>query len=132
MPPRAEILPVDLPEALRFARAEPRMTTSLAARLTAPSGETMPALLCDLSPSGALLVVDRRFSPLLPPPPGSSLRIEFYLDEIPVVDAPIVVRVTKERGAFLLEVGCSFVDLGDRARTGIRSKVAAAKITRRP
>jgi len=37
----------------------------------------------------------------------------------------------KERGRFQLELGCSFVDLSDRARTTIRSKVAAAKIVRR-
>jgi hypothetical protein len=91
-----------------------------------------PVVLADLSPTGAMLLVDRRFSSLLPLPPGARLGIEFYLDEIQVVGAAILIRATKERGRFLLEIGCSFVDLSDRARTGIRSKVAASRIARRP
>jgi hypothetical protein len=136
MPPRSnetvEVLPVDLPDALRYMRAEARMSTSLPARLTTLSGEMLPALLADLSPTGVMLLVDRRFSSLLPMPAGMSLWIEFYLDEIEVVNAAICVRGVKQRGRFQLEIGCSFMDLTDRARTAIRSKVAASKIARRP
>lgn len=127
-----EVLPVELPDALRHMRAEARMATSLPARLTTRTGETMPGMLADLSPTGLMVVVDRRFSPLLPLPVGASLWIEFYLDEIEVVDAAIRVRGLRERGRFQLEMGCSFLDLSDRARTAIRSKVAASKIARRP
>lgn len=126
-----EVVAVELPDALRYQRSEARMETSLPARLTALSGETIPALLADLSPTGVMVLVDRRFSPLLPVPLGTSLWIEFYLDEIEVAGAVIRVRGSKERGRFQLELGCSFVDLSDRARTTIRSKVAAARIARR-
>ncbi|MEW6268334.1 MAG: PilZ domain-containing protein [Thermodesulfobacteriota bacterium] len=127
-----EILPADLPDALRYMRAEARMSTALPARLTASNGEMIPALLADLSPTGVMVLVDRRFSPLLPFPAGASLWIEFYLDEIEVLDAVIRVRGLKERGRFQVELGCAFVDLTDQARTAIRSKVAASKIARRP
>ena len=126
-----EVVPVELPDALRYQRSEARMAISLPARLTALSGEVIPALLADLSPTGVMLVVDRRFSPLLPPPLGTSVWIEFYLDEVEVAGATIRLRSVKDRGRFQLELGCSFVDLSDRARTTIRSKVAASKITRR-
>jgi hypothetical protein len=127
-----EVLPVELPDALRHMRAEARMSTTLPVRLTALSGEMIPGLLADLSPTGLMILVDRRFSSLLPMPNGTSLWIEFYLDEIEVADAVICVRGVKERGRWQLELGCSFVDLTDRARTAIRSKVAASKISRRP
>ena len=43
----------------------------------------------------------------------------------------ITARSDKPRGRFQIELGCSFVDLSDGARTAIRSKVAAARIARR-
>jgi len=127
-----EVLPVELPDALRHMRAEARMSTTLPVRLTALSGEMIPGMLADLSPTGLMILVDRRFSPLLPVPSGMTLWIEFYLDEVEVVDATICVRGVKARDRWQLEIGCSFVDLSDRARTAIRSKVAASKIVRRP
>jgi PilZ domain len=127
-----EVLPAELPEALRRMSAEPRMAVALPVLLTAPPGEIIPALLADVSPSGLMLVVDRRFSPLLPMPSGACLWIEFYLDEIEVADAQISVRSSKPRGRHQIELGCAFVDLDDEARTAIRSKVAASRIARRP
>lgn len=132
MAPRAEILRPELPDALRHVRTEARMATTIAARLGGPSGEVIPALITDLSPSGVLLVIDRRFSSLPRPLPGTGLVIEFHVDEISVVGVSLVVRSIKPRDRHLLEVGCSFIDLGDEARTGIRGKVAASKIARRP
>ncbi|HEY8517065.1 MAG TPA: PilZ domain-containing protein [Candidatus Binatia bacterium] len=126
-----EILPVELPETLRYQRAEARMSTELPARLTASNGEMIPAVLGDLSPTGVRLVLDRRFSPLLPLPVGAKFWLEFYLDEVEVLDAIVQVRHVKEDGRYQLQMGCSFVDLTDQARTAIRSKVAASKITRR-
>jgi hypothetical protein len=130
-PDMVEVVPAELPDALRYQRSEARMETTLPARLTLLSGETIPGLLADLSPTGVMVVVDRRFSAALPIPVGTSLWIEFYLDEVEVAGAVIRVRGTKDRGRYQLEVGCSFVDLSDRARTTIRSKVAAARIARR-
>jgi len=126
-----EVVPAELPEALRYQRSEARMEISLAARIKTLPGETVPVLLADLSPTGVMLVVDRRFSPTLPLAAGTSVWIDFYLDEIEVTGCVIRVRGVKERGRHLLELGCSFIDLSDRARTAIRSKVAASKIAPR-
>ena len=52
-------------------------------------------------------------------------------DGAPVAGAAVRVRSDKPRGRFQIELGCSFVDLSDGARTAIRSKVAAARIARR-
>jgi len=122
-----EVVPVELPDALRYMRSEARMETSLPVRLTTLAGETIPGLLADLSPSGVMVLVDRRFSPSLPAAAGTSVWLEFYLDEIEVAGVVIRVRGVKERGRFQLELGCAFVDLSDRARTAIRSKVAAVR-----
>lgn len=126
-----EVVPVELPDALRYQRSEARMETSLPVRITTLPGETIPGLLADLSPTGVMVVVDRRFSPSLPLAAGTSVWIEFYLDEIEVTGAVLRVRAVKDRGRHQLELGCAFVDLSDRARTAIRSKVAASKIARR-
>jgi len=125
-----EIVHAELPEALRYQQSEARMATTLPARLTTADGEIVPALLADLSPSGVLLVTDRRFGAALPLAVGATAWLEFFLDEVEVA-AAIRVRGCKPRGRFQLEIGCSFVDLSDGARTAIRSKVAAARIARR-
>ncbi|MBM4245411.1 MAG: PilZ domain-containing protein [Deltaproteobacteria bacterium] len=121
----------ELPEALRYQQSEARMATTLPARLTTADGEIVPVLLADLSPTGVLLVTDRRFGEALPPAVGATAWLEFFLDEVEVAGAAIRVRACKLRGRFQLEIGCSFVDLSDGARTAIRSKVAAARIARR-
>lgn len=126
-----EVVPVELPDALRYQRSEARMAITLPARLTTLTGEAIPVLLADLSPTGVMLVGDRRMSASLPLAIGASLFLEFYLDEIEVAGAAIRVRSNKDRSRFQLEIGCSFVDLSDRARTAIRSKVAASRIARR-
>lgn len=126
-----EVVPAELPDALRYMRSEARMEVALPARITTLPGESIPGLLADLSPTGVMVVVDRRFSSSLPLAAGTSVWIDFYLDEIEVTGAIIRVRGVKERGRHQMELGCSFVDLSDRARTAIRSKVAASKIVRR-
>ena len=126
-----QVVPVELPDALRYMRSEARMSTVLPARLTTLTGEMIPSLLADLSPTGLMVLVDRRFSANLPPAIGASIWIEFYLDEVEVTGAVIRVRGVKDRDRHQLELGCSFVDLSDGARTAIRSKVAASRIARR-
>lgn len=126
-----EIVHAELPDALRYQQSEARMATSLPARLTTVEGDIVPVLLADLSPSGVLLVTDRRFAQSLPPALGATAWLEFFLDEIEVAGAAVRIRGCKPRGRHQLELGCSFVDLSDGARTSIRSKVAAARIARR-
>ena len=126
-----EIVRAELPDAVRYQQSEARMSTTLPARLTTVEGDIVPVLLADLSPTGVLLVTDRRFAATLPPAVGATAWLEFFLDEVEVAGAAVRVRGNKPRGRFQLELGCSFVDLSDGARTAIRSKVAAARIARR-
>ena len=126
-----EIVYAELPDAVRYQQSEARMSITLPARLTTVDGEIVPVLLADLSPTGVLLVTDRRFGQALPPALGATAWLEFFLDEIEVAGAAIRIRGCKPRGRFQVEIGCSFVDLCDGARTAIRSKVAAARIARR-
>jgi hypothetical protein len=126
-----EIVRAELPDAVRYQQSEARMSTTLPARLTTVEGDIVPVLLADLSPTGVMLVTDRRFASTLPPAVGATAWLEFFLDEVEVAGAAVRVRGNKPRGRFQIELGCSFVDLSDGARTAIRSKVAAARIARR-
>ncbi len=126
-----EIVRAELPDAVRYQQSEARMSTTLPARLTTVEGDIVPVLLADLSPTGVMLVTDRRFASALPPAVGATAWLEFFLDEVEVAGAAVRVRSDKPRGRFQIELGCSFVDLSDGARTAIRSKVAAARIARR-
>jgi hypothetical protein len=126
-----QIVHAELPDAVRYQQSEARMSTSLPARLTTDDGEIVPVLLADLSPTGVLLVTDRRFAGTLPPAVGATAWLEFFLDEIEVGGSTVRIRGSKPRGRFQIELGCSFVDLSDGARTAIRSMVAAARIARR-
>jgi hypothetical protein len=126
-----QIVHAELPDAVRYQQSEARMTTTLPARLTTHDGEIVPVLLADLSPTGVMLVTDRRFGRTLPPTVGASAWLEFFLDEIEVAGSTVRIRGSKPRGRFQIELGCSFVDLSDRARTAIRAKVAASRVARR-
>lgn len=126
-----QIMPAELPEALRYQRSEARMPVTLPARMTTVDGDILPVLLADLSPTGVLLVTDARFAQSPPPAIGATAWLEFFLDEIEVAGAAVRIRGSKPRGRFQIELGCSFVDLSDGARTSIRSKVAASRIARR-
>ena len=53
-----QIMPAELPEALRYQRSEARMPVTLPARMTTVDGDILPVLLADLSPTGVLLVTD--------------------------------------------------------------------------
>lgn len=130
-PDTVEIVRAELPDAVRYQQSEARMSTTLPARLTTVEGDIVPVLLADLSPTGVLLVTDRRFAPTLPPVVGATAWLEFFLEDVEVAGAAVRVRGSKARGRFQIELGCSFVDLSDGARTAIRSKVAAARIARR-
>jgi len=72
-----KVLPDNPPEALRRTRREPRSAMLLPMLLTSGSGEKVPAVLLNLSASGLLVLVDVRFSPVLPPPPGLASRASF-------------------------------------------------------
>lgn len=126
-----KILPADLPEALRQRRHEARRSLALPLRLTSGSGETIPAVILNLSAAGLLALVDVRSSPLLPPPRGSRFEGEFFLDEIEVRHAVLeVVRVDKQ-SKHLLALGCEFVHPPAPIPTNIRAKLATRQTASR-
>jgi hypothetical protein len=124
-----EVVLVELPDALLTTRCEPRLATVLPLRLTSGSGETIPGVILNLSASGFLAIVDRRFSMVLPMPPGSELLAEFYLDEIEVRDAVITVERVKQQLNTLM-LGCAFSAIDPELRTAIRARAAAAQAAR--
>jgi len=73
-----KILLDDPPEAVRWTLREACLPPLLLLRLTTGSGEIVPAVILNLSTSGLLALVDERFSPLLPPPPGTRFEGEFF------------------------------------------------------
>jgi hypothetical protein len=119
-----KILPTDLPEAIRQRRRETRRSLTLPLRLTSGSGETLPAVILNLSASGLLALVDVRFSPLLPPPPGSRFDGEFFLDEIEMRQAVLEVVRVEEQGKHLFVLGCKFVHPPASVPANIRASLA--------
>jgi hypothetical protein len=121
-----KVLPDNPPEALRRTRREPRSAVLLPMLLTSGSGEKVPAVLLNLSASGLLVLVDVRFSPVLPPPPGARLEGEFFLDDIEVRRALLEVVRVESRDAHLVALSCTFVETSAEVPTRIRAKVASS------
>jgi hypothetical protein len=123
-------LPADRETALR---GEERVATTLPVWLTMRLGpeayEVIPALLMDLSTSGVSLLTDLRFSPLLPPAPGTHFEIEFFFDDIEVCRTEVTLERLDKRSAHQVVLGCSFVALSGELRATIRHKVAALLAT---
>lgn len=105
--------------------------TALPLRFTSGSGETIPAVILNISASGLLALVDVRFSPLLPPPRGSRFEGEFFLDELEVRQAVLEVVRIEERGKHLIALGCEFIHPPSPIPANIRAKVAARLSTPR-
>lgn len=126
-----KILPADLPEAIRQRPRETRRSLALPLRLTSGSGETLPAVILNLSASGLLALVDVRFSPLLPPPPGSRFDGEFFLDEIEVRQAVLEVIHVEKQGKHLFVLGCEFVHPPAPIPANIRASLATRQTVSR-
>jgi hypothetical protein len=118
------LLPPDLPEALRQRRKDERIAITLPLRLTSGSGDMIPAVLLNLSPSGLLALVDTRSSPLLPPPPGSRVTGEFFLDELEIRGAELEVVRVEQRDERQVALGC-ILTARPEMKTALRAKVAA-------
>jgi hypothetical protein len=119
------LLPPDLPEALRLIRREGRMALVLPLRLTSGSDAMIPAVLLNLSPSGLLALVDVRSSPLLPSPPGTRFKAEFFVDELEIREAEVEVVRVEQRNKRQLALGCTLTARPE-VKTAIRAKVAAS------
>jgi hypothetical protein len=120
-----QILPDDMPDAIRQRRREARWATALPMRLISGSGESIPAVLRDVSASGILALVDARFSPLLPPPRGSCFEAEFYIDEILVPRVLLEIVRVDTRGEGLIALRCCMVDPPPDLAALLRAKVAS-------
>ncbi len=127
-----KVLPDNPPEAIRQTRREARCTVLLPMRLISGSGEAIPAVLINISASGLLALVDIRFSPVLPPPPGAHLESEFFLDDIEIRQAVLEVIRVEQRGESLFGLSCKFVHPSSELSTRIRAKVAAYLAAARP
>lgn len=106
-------------------RKEQRCSAELPLRLTSGSGETIPAVIRNLSARGLLATADVRFSLLLPPPNGACFSSEFFLDDVEVRDVLLeIVRVNKQ-SQYLIELGCQFVQPPPTLATALRMRVAS-------
>jgi hypothetical protein len=106
-------------------RREVRCQTDIPLRLTSGSGETIPAVIHNLSASGLFAAADRRFSLLLPPPNGAQFNGEFFFDDVEARDLLLeIVRVEKQ-DHYLIGLGCQFVSPPAAFTSSIRAKVAS-------
>ena len=127
-----QVLPDVSADALQQHRTAPRWTTIQPLRLTTGSGEALPAVLLNVSASGLLALVDARFSPWLPPPCGTRIDADFFLDELEIKQGVLeVVRMEKSTGSHIL-LGCTFIDMPSHIARAIRDKVSAHAARQRP
>jgi len=114
-------------------RKERRCPTELPLRLTSGSGETIPAVIRNLSASGLLATADVRFSLLLPPPNGACFAGEFFLDDVEARDVLLEVVRVERQSQHLIELACQFVQPPPPLTTTIRARVASRlALPRRP
>jgi hypothetical protein len=126
-----EIIPNDVPEALRQTRRERRWSTALPLRLTTGSGEVIPAVVLNVGATGLLALIDVRYSPALPPPRGALLTGDFFLDELEMRQAVLeILRVEQQRG-HLCVLGCKLVHPPAGLSAKIRGRVAHQRVTPR-
>jgi len=120
-----KVLPDNPPEAIRRTRRELRSAVLLPMLLTSGSGEKIPAVLLNISASGLLALVDIRFSPVLPPPPGAHIEGEFFLDDIEIHRALLEVVGVENRDIHMVSLSCTFVQTSAEVTTRIRAKVTS-------
>ena len=129
MPQRSYLNHQSASQSETLTRKEERIETALpvrlTVRLTAQSGDIIPATLINLSASGLLVSADVRFSAGLPPQLGAVFKIAFFFEEIVIRDADIQVERIEERSRYTVALGCSFCALPDEIRTMLRHKISA-------
>lgn len=116
---------VDPPETIRERRVEVRCAVVLPLRLTSRSGETIPAVILNLSATGLLALIDVRSFPLLPPSRGSRFEGEFFFDELEVRRVLLEVMRVDKRSTHLIALGCRFAEVPFHISTALRTKVAS-------
>jgi hypothetical protein len=107
-------------------RRESRRSVTLPIQLMTGSGEMIPGVVLNISASGLLVLVDERSSPLVPPPPSSSLTGELFFEDVELPRFALeVVRITR-KGKNQFHLGCRFVDVPPPTVSAIRATVLAA------
>ena len=106
-------------------RKETRCVTNLPLRLTSGSGETIPAVICNLSAGGLLARADVRFSLLLPPPNGAQFDGEFFLDDVEGRNVLLEIVRVKRHNRHLIDIGCQFIQSPPDLATNLRGLVSA-------
>jgi hypothetical protein len=120
-------LPPLPPGVVNDRRKEVRCVANLPLRLTSGSGETIPAVICNLSAGGLLATADVRFSLLLPPPNGARFEGEFFLDDVEARNVLLeVVRINKQN-QHLIDIGCQFVQPPPALIASIRALVCSRR-----
>lgn len=120
-----QLVKTNLPHSERHTRRDARCSVVLPLRLTTGSGEMIPAVVLNVSPSGLLAVVDERASLTLPLPRGAQVDGEFFFDELEVSQLTLeIVRIERRRNHQLV-LGCKFVNLTPQIAVDIRAKVSA-------
>lgn len=109
----------------REERVEVALPVRLTLQLTAECGESIPAMLVNVSASGIRVLTDVRFSPLLSLHLGTIFKIAFFFEEIEVREVKIRAERITRSGPYAVELGCSFCDLPDETRTMLRHKISA-------
>ena len=116
----------------RHTRLHARCSVVLPLRLTAGSGEMIPAVVLSVSPSGLLILVDERTSLILPPPRGTQVDGEFFFDELEVPKLTLEVIRIDRRKNHQFALGCKFVNLSSHVAAEIRAKVQKHLSASRP
>lgn len=112
-------------------RREARCQTNLPLRLTSGSGETIPAVIRNLSAEGLFAVADERFSLLLPPPNGARFEGEFFFGNIEAHNLLLeIVRVDRD-DSHQVGLGCQFVLPPADLTTHLRTTVMARRLPSR-
>lgn len=106
-------------------RREARCTTDVPLRLTSGSGETIPAVIRNLSAGGLLVTADVRFSLLLPPPNGARFDGEFFLDDVEMRNILLEIVWVERHDRHLIDVGCQFIQTPLYLATNLRGLVSA-------
>ena len=113
------------PTTERLTRHDNRRAVVLPLRLTMGSGEMIPAVVLNISPSGLLVLVDERASLTLPPPRCAHINGELFFEELEIPIFTLEVTRIERRKNHQLILGCKFVNLPPYTIRAIRAKMSA-------
>lgn len=120
------------PDVADERRREVRCQTDLPLQLTSGSGETIPAVIRNLSAQGLFAVADERFSLLLPPPNGARFEGEFFFGDIEARNLLLeIVRVDRDT-SHQVGLGCQFVSPSSELMRHLRATVLSRREPPRP